>query len=97
MLKPQGYATFTGDTIVERDTITCGHCQMLVFVKPRTASTIYLIPQFQAPDKEEPGAMCRVCMRAVCLKCHDDGRCTPFERRIEEMEHKRRMIEQVIG
>ena len=100
MLKPQGYVTIVGDfsgvrknvpTAFERDTISCGHCQRIVFVKPGTASTVYLIPQFEGPDLEEPGAMCRVCMRAVCLSCHDIGRCHVWERKIEEMERKRRM------
>jgi hypothetical protein len=96
MLRPQGYATIVGDSTTERDTITCGHCQRIVFVKPNTVATVYLIPQWMGPDKEESGAMCKICMRAICIVCCEEGRCTPFERRIEEMERKRRMIEQVL-
>lgn len=94
MRRPQGYATIVGvGTLVERDTITCGHCQRLQFVKPGTVATVYLLPQLQGPDKEEPGAMCRVCMRPVCLSCHDHGRCTPFERQIEQSEARGRMLQ----
>ncbi len=97
MLKPQGYVTIVGnlDSVrptIERDTVTCGHCQMLVFVKPGTASTTYLIPQLQGPDIEEPGAMCRVCMRAVCLRCHDKGNCEVWEKKIEKMEARQRLF-----
>lgn len=88
MLRPQGQVTVVSPyTIIERDTCVCGHCNTIILVKPLTASTVYLFPQVHGPDKEEPGACCRVCMRAVCLRCHDDGRCLPLERRIEQMEH----------
>ena len=90
MLRPHGQATVFGDRIVEHDTITCGHCNGIVLVKPGTASTVYVLPQRVGPPKEEPGAACRVCMRSVCLTCHADGRCTPLERRIEEMEARGR-------
>jgi hypothetical protein len=29
-------------------------------------------------------------MSAVCLACHDDGRCLPLERRFEELEARDR-------
>jgi hypothetical protein len=48
-----------------------------------------------APPTEEPGAACRVCMRAVCLRCHADGRCTPFERQIEQQEARQRFRAQI--
>lgn len=100
MLRPHGQITIVGDFAmapaeggkIERDTITCGHCQRLVFVKPNTVSTVYLIPQFMAPDKEEPGAGCAICRRAVCLTCYADGRCHTWERKIEEMEQRGRLI-----
>lgn len=94
MRRPQGYATFSSPDapVIERDTASCGHCNRVVFVKPGTASTVYLFPQMQGPDKEEPGAMCRVCMRAICLACCAQGSCTPLERRIEQMEARRRML-----
>jgi len=83
--------------LFERSTITCGHCQKVVFVKPGTASTVYLIP-IRPKDEhdlvvigqfiEEPGAFCRVCMRAICLTCCDTGTCRTWEQMIEAMEQK---------
>ena len=92
MLRPQGYLTIVGDQqTVERDSVGCGHCQSVVFVKPNTASTVYLIPQQDGSWREEPGAFCRMCMRPVCLRCHHIGTCTPFEKQLEQLEgHARR-------
>jgi hypothetical protein len=92
--RPQGYATWTmaEAPLVERDSISCGHCNRLVFVKPGTAFTVYLFPQLIGPDKEEMGAACRVCMRNICLTCHGVGTCTPLERRLEQIEARGRMF-----
>jgi hypothetical protein len=88
--RPQGYVTVVGGwTDAEFDSITCGHCNQIVLVKAGTASTVYLLPQVMGPAQEEPGAMCRLCMKAVCLTCHNDGRCTPLMRRIEAQEGDR--------
>ena len=87
MRRPDGYVTVsTPDLTIERDAVTCRHCQRIVLVKPGTASTVYLFPQMAGPDREEPGAFCRVCMGPVCLRCHDLGVCLPAERRLELME-----------
>jgi len=91
MLKPQGYVTVVGERpMLEYDSVTCGHCNAVILVKPGTAATVYLYPQMVGPAKEEAGAMCRVCMSKVCLRCHDRGICTPLMRRIEDMEERRR-------
>lgn len=101
MMKAGGYATiFDPDSaLVERDTITCGHCQRVIFVKPGTASTVYLIPAKPKDSKdlaalnryeEVPGAFCRVCMSAICLPCHDLGTCRPAAKFLEEIEKQGR-------
>jgi hypothetical protein len=93
MQRAQGYIQIVSESgVVERDTITCGHCQQIVFVKPGTGATVYLLPQSQGPDEEEPGAFCRVCMTAICLPCHDVGRCAPFERELERSESRARFL-----
>lgn len=98
MLRPKGYATITdpADPVVEYDTCNCGHCQRIIFTKPGSAQTVYLFIR-QHEVKEEMGAFCRVCMRPVCLQCHDMGTCTPWERQIEQMEARRRFLEAVGG
>lgn len=100
MRRPQGYVTITGPArTVEYDTASCGHCQRILFTKPGTAATTYLLPGAtpDQPWREAPGACCRCCMRPVCLACHAHGRCTPFEARIEAMEGKRRRLQGVLG
>jgi hypothetical protein len=91
MLRPQGYVQVFGLNQIERDTITCGHCNKIVLVKPGTATTVYLFPQLVGPDKEEPGAMCKQCMSAICLECYDAAVCTPLMKQIELMESRQRM------
>jgi hypothetical protein len=71
---------------VERDSICCGHCNRAVFVKPGSGATVYLLPHRDGRWTEEAGAFCRVCMRPVCLRCHDVGSCTPIERWLEQQE-----------
>ena len=93
MIRPHGYGVWVGDgPNIERDTITCGHCNAVVFVKPGTASTVYLIPHATDPTmpwREEPGAGCRMCHTPVCLRCYADGRCLPLEVQLELMEGRR--------
>lgn len=76
----------------ERDTLACRHCQRVIEVKPGTAATVYLIPDARGAYHEESGAFCRNCMGPVCLPCDVDGRCLPFERRLEQMEARDRLV-----
>lgn len=92
MLRPHGYTqVFGSGPLAEADTCQCGHCSGHVFVKPGTASTVYLIHHRDGRTTEEPGAFCRVCMSHICLKCHDVGRCVPFEKQIEQWEARDRL------
>lgn len=91
MVRPHGYITVVSDApqVMERDTITCGHCQRVVIVKPCTVATVYLVQDRHGRWHEEPGAACRMCMRPVCLSCEAAGVCTPFEKALEQMEARR--------
>jgi hypothetical protein len=93
VLKPQGYGLIVEPGAQqEYDTCQCGHCQKVIFTKPRSATTVYLIPtRVPGSFKEEPGAFCRVCMRPVCLRCHGVGSCTPFEKMLEKSEARDRL------
>lgn len=96
MLKPKGYATIVDPSAkVEFDTCNCGHCQRVLFTKPGSAQTVYLFLRPGGEVKEEMGAFCRVCMRPVCLQCHDVGRCTPWERALERAESRSRFLASV--
>lgn len=89
-MRHQGYATIVQPDApaFERDTCNCGHCQKVIFLKPGSGVTVYLIPHRDGRWTEESGAFCRVCMRPVCLPCHDIGRCTPFEVQLEYAEKR---------
>ena len=100
MLRPGGYLTIVdpGHPTVEQDTCGCGHCSRILLTKAGSASTVYLLPT-ATPGQytEEPGAFCRVCMRPVCLPCHDKGTCTPWERQLEISERRARFLHAVGG
>lgn len=90
-----GYAQmFDPDTrVVEHDTATCGHCQRVIFTKPGSAATVYLILDRRTLQyRDEAGAFCRVCMRPVCLACHAHGGCRPWEAMIEKAESRERFL-----
>jgi hypothetical protein len=91
-----GYGQIVGPGEREFDTVKCRHCQRIVAVKPGSATTVYLLPRMDGTWKEEPGAWCTRCMGPICLECHATGRCTPFERKIEEQEARGRLF-QVMG
>jgi hypothetical protein len=86
--RPQGYATWTQDgRTVEADTFTCAHDQRVVFMKPAKAGG-------PAPDI---GGFCRQCMANICGPCADKGTCTPFLRKLEIQEGRRRLTDVVLG
>lgn len=93
MRKAQGYAQIVGPLghkgrpvepqglrdWGEADTFTCGHCNRIVHVPPRT-------------DPANIGGLCKQCMSLVCSKCVATGRCDPLEKKIERMEAKAHAI-----
>ncbi len=89
MLRPQGYATILDPAhpLVEYDTVTCCHCGRIIFTKPGTVSTVYLVLDPHTRQwTEEDGAGCWHCGKPVCLPCHDLGTCVPMERQLERAE-----------
>jgi hypothetical protein len=77
---------------VERSTATCCHCQHIIFLKPGSGYSVYLIYEGKGRYREEPGAFCGRCMAPVCLSCHADGRCRPWEQQLEIIESRDRML-----
>jgi len=100
MLRPGGYSVLNDPDrpLAEADTITCGHCQRVVFIKPGLGATVYLI---YSPTTglwtEEAGAGCHVCGSPVCLSCHDKRTCTPWEKQMEAQEQRARLLTAVLG
>lgn len=78
MRNPQGYAVWTGpDALVEKDSVTCGHCNRIFFVGAKE-------------DPANIGGLCKQCMRLTCPRCTADGRCLPLEKQIEASEERDR-------
>lgn len=80
MFKAGGNALWTepGKPDIERDTITCCHCNRITIIQPYE----------NVSDR-----FCAMCNRYMCNKCTDrrvfEG-CQPFEKKLEEMESRAR-------
>lgn len=71
MRNPHGHIVWSGEgSGLELDTVTCIHCNTVVFVKM---------------DMSNVG-FCRKCMDHVCGPCADSGKCLPFEKQLEDFE-----------
>jgi hypothetical protein len=64
---------------VEQDSLTCVHCNSVFFLMPRQ-------------DPSDAGGFCRLCYGYICSKCADSGECTPFEKKLEQMEARGRLL-----
>lgn len=64
--------------LFERETYTCAHCGSLHTVPPL------------GTQAETPGR-CFQCDKLICQECLKGG-CTPFEKKIEEMEARGRLF-----
>lgn len=82
MPRPRGYALIvdggTGQK-TEFDTFTCCHC-----------NTVIRIPV--GAKSEDMGGYCTMCMENICTACADHGRCTPFEKQLEAVEARGRLL-----
>lgn len=78
--QPTGYATISGPSgeLAEADTATCAHCQFVIHIKPGSGIQ---------------RGWCRMCDEIVCGKKGCIERCTPFERKLEEWEGRRRLYQ----
>ena len=80
MRKAQGVGIITDPDAkrpAEMDTFTCKHCQQIVFL--------------HNPDgtrKADQGGFCVRCFAGICGPCADLGRCTPWEKQLEQKERE---------
>ena len=58
------------------ETLTCAHC-----------SAIY-----RKPAVGEISGFCTMCMKPVCVVCGSRTTCDPFERKLERLESKDRLL-----
>lgn len=77
MRNPHGQAEWIGVEGTRenrvRDTITCVHCNGVVFVDPK-------------PGAEPNHGFCLKCMSQICGPCADLNTCVPFEKQLEAIE-----------
>lgn len=73
--------THVSGATLTRPTFTCCHC-----------NKVTIVPLKATPS--ECGGFCRLCMKATCSTCAD-GLCAPFERRLEAMEARGRLLASV--
>ena len=85
MFRPQGYAHWRegndGSTLKERDTVTCGHCSHIECVQPGMM----------------PADKCSMCQRYVCGRCAAIPECRPFEKHLESIERRGKLLAEVVG
>lgn len=92
MLRPLGYGITKepGKADVVEDSSTCSHCNSISFVLPGVMPT----------TRDEAGRAhglprCRMCDAFICLRCGDrldiEG-CDPFEKKLERMEARGRLL-----
>lgn len=82
MPRAQGYAILVGpERVAEADTITCAHCQRVVFLHNQDGK-----------KKEGVAVRCGMCDRCTCVPCAETGRCEPFEKKLEAIEARGRLF-----
>lgn len=76
-----GYETIIepGKATLEADTFTCCHCNGIVSVRPFAPAS-------------EAGGWCARCAKPICGPCADKGTCRPFEKWLDEVEKKARIV-----
>ena len=84
MLRADGYAVWgsPGGAVEKADTLTCRHCNTVSLLRGKTKA-------------DDLGGFCRMCMGHICGPCADQGSCVPFERRLEAMERRQRLLDAV--
>lgn len=87
-VKHYGYYQESGPTPMlqggEADTSTCGHCQQVTYVRPPVDGKVVVRL-----------GRCGCCHRPVCEECSAKASCTPWEKRLEEIERRGAMLKAI--
>lgn len=82
-MQRRGYAVMNDPALarpVERDTVTCNHCQRVVFVHDKAGRALHGVL-----------VHCHQCDANVCVPCAERARCAPFDKRLEQIEARSRL------
>lgn len=74
--------TYDGNgNVVVTEKLSCAHCQNL----------------FNKPGPGDDVGFCELCFAPTCIPCAKLDKCDPFERKLERMEQRERMLRAVVG
>lgn len=65
--------------LVVVETLTCAHCQRV----------------YPKPGPSDPVGFCHQCFSPVCLGCGKIDKCDPFEKKLERLEQRARLLKAV--
>ena len=89
MSRPRGYAVISDPALarpIERDTVTCNHCNAIVFCHDKQGRALHGVL-----------VHCHGCGREICVKCAEQPKCTPLEKRLALIESRARLRSAVGG
>lgn len=64
---------------IETSYFACAHCNTMVEIK----------------SKDDPLGFCHKCFYPLCIKCGATNRCEPFEKKLERIEARDRMLKNI--
>jgi len=81
MKLPLGHARYLDEYGKETviETLTCPHCNKI----------------YRRPKPGEPSGFCHMCFCPVCLECGKSDRCDPFEKKLDRLEARARLLREV--
>ncbi len=76
-----GHTTTFDDkgNVVVEEVLVCAHCQHI----------------YKKPGPKDPAGFCHMCFKPVCLACGAKDKCDPFEKKLERMEARARLLRSV--
>ena len=84
-----GYLQIIGEGGSERDVLSCKHCQRQVVIAPAKGASSQRIDR------------CGQCHATICHRCAAElassMKCSPFEKRLEAMEHRGETLRRILG
>ncbi len=65
--------------VTVREMFTCAHCQRI----------------YPKPGPSDAVGFCQMCFAPVCIECGKVDKCDPFERKLERIEQRARLLKSV--
>lgn len=78
-----GHVLVSGPGAEEFETYTCAHCSRVRRMQ-------------KAANEQDAGKLCMACYAMMCQECMKLGHCEPFERKLEAIESRARLLAAVV-